>query len=132
MLTNRLWIRLRLIFLTSFTLALSGCVYLTIQARTPCFVNGELSLGSTCANTITGVTSQLTTEQSLDMIEARPATAETPAHPPAIYQSAYDYGVETNELDIACRLLKSECSYELKATIENRKKIVSASRGSTP
>jgi hypothetical protein len=111
------------ILLLLFTLALSACQTITIQNRTACFVNGVISLGSTCANTVgTSTTTQLTTEQTLDVLEARPAVSPLPAHPPAVFQSAADYGEDTVELETACRLLKND--YELQSTIANHKKIL--------
>jgi hypothetical protein len=98
---------------------------MTIENRTSCFVNGVISLGSTCANTVgTSTTTQLDTEQTLDMLEARPAVSPLPAHPPAVFQSAADYGEQTTELETACRLLGNECSYALQSTIANHKKIL--------
>lgn len=71
---------------------------------------------------------QLTPEETLDMLEARPAVQNKPAHPPAVFQSADDYGEETVELETACRLLGDSCSYELQSTIENRKEILKKSQ----
>lgn len=121
--------------LAGFAQALSGCQTITIQARNPCFVNGEISLGATCANTITSETTQLTTAQALDMLEARPARPDPdhpdqtlPAHPPGVFQSADDYGEETTELETACRLLGGDCSYALRATVATHKKVMELSR----
>lgn len=81
-------------------------------------MNGLISRGATCAETITGVTSQLTMGQTLDALEAQPGK------PPAIWQSADDYGEETTELQVACRILGDSCSYELKQMIEKRKDLL--------
>lgn len=111
----------QLILLTGSTLALSSCETLTIQNRNPCFVNGVISLGSTCANTIGPIViEQKTVTETLELLEARPD------HPPAVYQSAQDYGEETVELETACRILGDKCSYALQSTIKNRKKILKA------
>jgi hypothetical protein len=109
-----------LILLLGFTLALESCETVQVQNRTACFVNGQLSLGATCANTVGGpIITQLTTEQALEMLEA------SPAHPPGVFQSAADYGEETTELEIACRILGNNCSYALQSTIDNHKLILS-------
>lgn len=96
-------------------------------------MNGLISLGSTCANTVgTSITNQLSVNQTLDMLEARPATQDLPAHPPGVFQSADDYGEETTELEVACRLLGNNCSYALQTTVSNHKKILKAAKMFTP
>lgn len=118
-----------LILLSLFTLGLSACVSLAIQNRTAYAVNGDLSNGATGADTINENTCQLTVDQTLDTLEARPSPLPDPchsgaviqAHPAAVFQSAADYGTETVELDQACRDLGNDCSYALQQTIKRRK-----------
>ncbi len=122
---NKLSRPLQAILLIGFTLALSSCESVQIKNRTAYFANGELSLGATGANTVgTPSSFQITTEQALDILEARAATSSTPAHAPGVFESASDYGEETTELETACRLLKDNCSYALQTTVQNRKQIV--------
>lgn len=84
-----------------------------------------ISNGATCANTVGPSQNwQIGMSEAIDMLEARQATSTTPAHPPAVFQSAEDYGEETTELEIACRLLGDSCTYELKTTINNRKQML--------
>jgi hypothetical protein len=127
--TNKLYPRLQLILLIGFTPALLSCQHVTIKNRQPCFVNGIISQGATCANTVTDHTTwQISTQQVLDILEARPVNGNIPAHPPGVFQSADDYGGETTELDIACRLLGDDCSYELQQMIESRKQMLDRAR----
>lgn len=97
---------------------LSACETLTLQNRTACFVNGELSLGATCAGTISGQTSQLSTQDTISMLEAGPN------HAPAVFQSADDYGEETVELSTACRMLGDDCTDSIKTLISQRNKLM--------
>lgn len=118
----------RTLLLSSFILALSGCQTVTIKNRTACTVNGAIFRGATCAETITGKTSQLSPDDVVKMLELEApnpnANPPVKGHAPAIFQTADDYGEETTELQVACRLLGDSCSYELQTTIENRKKIL--------
>lgn len=124
---------LQLILLVGCTQALEGCQSIVVQNRTSCFINGEISLGSTCANTVgASVTTQLTIDQTLDLLEARPALDQLPAHAPAVFQSAADYGEETIELETACRLLGNSCSYALQSTVKNHKKVLQAVKALIP
>lgn len=123
--TNKLCRLQLLILLIGFTL--SACQTVTIKNRQPCFVNGVVTNGSTCADTVTDTkTWQLTEQQTLNMIEARDANTSPDgiAHPPGIFQTAADYGEETTELEEACRLLGSNCKKDLQDTIAARKQIL--------
>ena len=98
---------------------------MVIKNRTAYFVNGQLSLGATGANTVgTPTDFQITTAQALDVLEARAAEDGTSAHPPGVFESAADYGEETAELEMACRLLSDNCSFSLQSTVQNRKRII--------
>lgn len=111
--------QLKLTLLLSLCIpALSGCESVQIKNRLACAVNGSISLGSTCAETVTSKPSQLSMDQTLEMIEAQPN------HPPAVFQSAADYGEETTELEVACRILGNDCTYELQNTIKTRKALL--------
>jgi hypothetical protein len=48
--------------------------------------------------------------------------------PPAVFQSAADYGEETVELETACRLLKNKCTFEMHSTIAAHKRIIEAAK----
>jgi hypothetical protein len=107
-------------------MALSGCETVQITARHPCALNQTFALGATCADTISSVTNQITEADAIAMLQAQQAVTNpdgstTPAHAPAIFQSADDYGTETIEMDTACRLLGNNCSYELEQTVRTRK-----------
>lgn len=66
-------------------------------------------------------------QEALDMLEARPdGGADHPAHPPAVFESAKDYGEETVELESACRLLGDKCTYQVVQHIEARRQILNA------
>jgi hypothetical protein len=125
--------KLQVTLLIGSTLALSACETVQVKNRTACFVNGEISLGSTCSNTVgTETTTQLDTESTLDVLEARAATTSTPAHAPGVFQSAADYGEETTELETACRLLGNDCSYELQSTIQTHHTILKKLKALVP
>ena len=111
-------------FLSLSTLAqlLSGCDSVEIKDREACYVNGRVSLGATCASTVGDrYVRQVPYADTLKMLEARPAEGGNPAHAPAVFQTADDYGEETIELETACRILGDNCTYELQTSIDNRK-----------
>lgn len=74
---------------------------------------------------------QLSVQETLDLLESRPEVPNptdpsktVPAHPPGVFQTADDYGEETTELEVACRLLGKHCSYALQTTIATHKAIL--------
>ncbi len=122
----------RLILLSWCIAALSSCGSITIENTRSCAVNGKLSLGATCANTLGPVTSvQITLEQALDVLEARPATGATPAHPAGIFQSAADYEKDSVEIQEMCRMLGKKCSYAVQQIIAGRQLLLDAAKASS-
>lgn len=115
-----------MILLSLSTLVLlSACETITIKNRTPCAVNGVLSRGMTCANTVGAPNpSQHTMDEAIQMIEEIPASDGVAYRAPAVIESAKDYGEETDELNVACRLLGKSCTYELQSSVKNRQEFL--------
>ncbi len=115
-----------------FIAALNGCGSITIENTSACAVNGKLSLGATCANTLGPVTSvQITLEQALDILEARPATGSAPAHPSGVFQSAADYEKDSVEIQEMCRMLGNKCSYAVQQIIMGRQLLLDAAKAAS-
>lgn len=103
----------------------SSCVSVTIPNTRKCAVKGLILNGANCAETNTGITSELTYEELVDFIQAVPAHPD-PAHPgqtipdkgAAIMISADDASREKTALEIACRALGKKCSFEMHQTIQ--------------
>lgn len=104
---------------------LSGCEHLTIHNRFPCAVNGKISRGMTCSNTVGDPSpTQHTMDEAIQMIEEIPASDGVAYRAPAVIESAKDYGEETDELNVACRLLGKSCTYELQSSVKNRQEFL--------
>jgi hypothetical protein len=112
-----------------FVLSLMACV--TVPPTNPCSVNGMLANGATCANTSSGVTTQLTMAQALEIIEAQPTEhpdpnpsaspgSTLPAHPAGVFESAHDWDADSVVLQEACRELGARCSYATQQVIARR------------
>jgi hypothetical protein len=124
-------------YLTLIVFILTACETITIKNRTAYTANGVLSQGATCSDTINDNTQQVTMDQALDVLEARPSPlpdpchsgSVMPAHPAAVFEPAADFGTETEELEQMCRMLGNDCTYAVKQTISRRRQILSQSLG---
>lgn len=108
----------------SALLFLNCCGHVTVTNKEICSVAGRIQFGGICAETHTETTRDLTYIELMDMLEAqedRPdpqdATRVLPAHGAAIIMTTADFGSFKTELEVACRLLKSKCSYEVQQAI---------------
>jgi hypothetical protein len=99
---------------------------LVVPNTNPCTAAGALTNGAICAETITGIKSELSFDQYLEFLEPQ-EEREDPLNPGqilpkrggAICQSTSDWGRMKTALEQACRILAKKCSYELRAFIEN-------------
>lgn len=121
-------------------ISLSGfaCKTIVIQNTRPCSVAGLISNGGFCADTLNGGTASLTSQQMIDLIEARPEPypdSETgimqPAHGAAVIDSDDDYNTIMTEIEQACTILGKNCSYQLKQAIQSWKLRKEIKNGST-
>lgn len=117
--------------LSSLSFIGSGCDSIEIKDKVTCSVSGSLARGATCTHTLTGDISYKSFEEYLDWLEAKPERPDPshpgallPAHGAALAMSSKDWGEFKTELEIACRLLKNRCSYEMKQAIVNLEKIL--------
>jgi hypothetical protein len=116
---NKLW-------LISSALALSGCA--TIPNIKACTAAGVLSAGANCAETVTGVTSQMTEDEYFDFLEPqqeRPDPSSPghllPARGGAICTSSEDFNRLKTEFEKACKKIK--CTKEAAQALANLKVI---------
>lgn len=122
--TKKLGQMLRLLFLSLFVSALSGCA--TIPNTTVCTVAGVFSAGAICAETLTPNTSSMTLDEYLAFLEPQ-AERPDPANPGktlppragAMCQSADDWNAQKTALEQTCRLLGPRCSYQVKKAIKS-------------
>lgn len=108
--------------LSILALSLSACV--TVPNTKACAVKGILSAGAICAETLTGLTSEMTFDEFLTFLEAQPDTSDPnhlgeirPGHAAAIVQSADDWNKQKTALEQACRELGNSCSYQIKEAL---------------
>jgi hypothetical protein len=101
----------KLLWLSFFSFAASSCV--TVPNVTGCTVAGKLAAGMICAETQTGVTSELTLDQTVLFLEP----SQNPQRAGAICMSADDYAKEKQALEDACRQLGNNCSREAKQAL---------------
>lgn len=126
--------RLRLL-LSLTALSLSGCVTgnVVLPNSTACSLAGVWDAGAFCAETITGIQSQMTLDEYLDFLspqDERPdpmdPTKTLPARAGAVCQSTFDWGRQKTALEQACRILGKRCPYELHQTIKTMRTLQSA------
>lgn len=117
-------------------LTASSCV--TIQNGNTCTVAGKLSAGGICSHITDSLTSDLSFNEMIDMIEAQPARKcvpvpgfnicaddqtkgiplDLPLRGGAIIMPASDATLLLTELQISCRMLGKRCSYQTKAILK--------------
>lgn len=121
-------------------LFLISCGTVVIPDSTTCFPNGKLSAGGTCSHSEEAGTFTLTFNEILDLLDAQPydrmcvpvpglkVCQENPA-PGAVIEKIEKRGasaiIEVDQyvavktaLETACRLLRRNCTYEIKAAIK--------------
>ncbi len=117
-----------LLLLFALTVLESGCImgHIVVPNTEACSVAGVFSAGGFCAETISGKTRDLTMNEYLDFLEAQPERPDPfnegktlPARAGAICQSTSDWNEQKTALEVACRILGKNCTYELEQTIKN-------------
>lgn len=110
------------------TLLLSSCCINSVEIQLPnikaCAVKGLLVYGANCAETNTGLTSEMTADETVEFLQATDGSA---GHAPAIIMSAEDFRVQKDALDSVCRALGSHCTLELQQTIKTMEKLLLSS-----
>ena len=110
------------LWLASVVLTVSGCV--TVPNVRSCQVAGVLAAGMICAESQTGITSDMDLQQTIDFLEPQPErpdpanTAVTlPARAGAVCRSTDDERRMKETLEKLCRQMGTKCMPELRAAI---------------
>lgn len=113
------------LYLSLFSLLVSGCATVKIPNAQVCTVAGKISAGADCAWTLSNQTSEMTFDEFLDFLEpqrARPDPGKPditlPARAGALCQSAEDWNKNKTALEQACKLLGRNCSRTARAAIK--------------
>ncbi len=90
-----------------------------------CTTAGTLAAGAFCAETLTGKTRDMTTDQFFDYLEPQAARPDPenpghdlPARGGAVCQTVDDWNAQKTALEQACRILGKNCTYELRLVIK--------------
>lgn len=105
--------KLGLLLLLSLSVS---CSSVLIKNTELCAVAGDLSAGAICANTLKPDTRDMTLDEFIVFLSPNEKKGA------AICTSSHDFNEMKTSLEVACRLLESKCSYELKQTIDAIKK----------
>lgn len=123
-------IKVRLLILLAFAISLSGCK-IEIEDTKECAVAGVLSAGMNCAWRISGETSEMTLDQTIEFLEPQPERPDPanpkkmlPARAGAICRSAEDARKQQTALKQACRKLGKACTLEMRELIATDEKNV--------
>lgn len=104
---------------------LSSCKEIKIKNWEFCSVAGILSAGMNCANSLKPDTREINLDETIAWLEPAEAVLDSngkeivPARGAAICQSSEHFNEFKTALEIACKMLKKKCSYELQQTISN-------------
>lgn len=104
------------------SLLVLGCACIQIQNKNFCSVAGTLSGGAFCVESLTGVQSDLTFEETVKFLEASDARGA------AVFMSLDDFTKFKTELEQACRELGDRCKKEVKEAME-RVDVIHALKG---
>lgn len=102
-------------------MALSGCRAgkIIVPNTEACTVAGVVGAGAICAETITGITRDMTVDEFFDFLEPKEEHDDVPGRAGAVCQTADDWNDQKTALEMACRILGKSCTYELKQVIKN-------------
>ena len=106
--TRKLLMKLLMLCLLSLSLVGSSCSTVKVTDKRMCAAAGLVSLGGICTHTLTPQKEVLTFDQFIDFLQAQ----ESPAKGAALCMSSADFGTQKTELETACRMLGSRCTYE--------------------
>lgn len=116
--------KLRLLSLSVF-MVLSGCRagHVVVPNTEACTAAGVIAAGAICAETITGATRDMTVDEFFDFLEPKAEPSPNPSNIPsragAVCQSSDDWNSQKTALEVSCRILGKNCTYELKQVIKN-------------
>src|ERR1017187_8697433 len=99
--------------LCTFALMLLGCNSVKIHNIEICSVAGKMSAGMDCAETLTAKTREMNLDETIVFLEPN----EKEGRGGAYCESAKDLDSMKTSLEQACKLLGSQCSYEIQQTI---------------
>lgn len=114
--------KLRFLILCAFVV-LSGCrgSKIVVPNTEACTVAGIVGAGAICAETVTGVTRDMTMDEFFDFLEPKEEHDDIPGRAGAVCQSADDWNDQKTALEMACRVLGKKCSYEIRQVVKNMK-----------
>lgn len=91
---------------------LAGCatprptIKIKLKNQKVCVVAGTLSAGVDCTNTLGGFNTNMSLDELIRFLEGNPESGV----PPAVIMSFEDFREMKTDLDIACMLVKDNCS----------------------
>lgn len=124
MLTKKLFQNLSILILFAL---LSACAHLKIENIEVCSVAGILRAGMNCANTLSKETRELTLDETIDFLEAKEEIKDENGkviqeeRGAALVMSASDFNKIKTGLEVACKMLKNACTYEVQQQIASMK-----------
>ena len=100
--------------------------HIVIPNTEACTAAGILSAGAICAETLTNKARDLTFDEYLDFLEPQVKRPD-PAHPGeflparggAICQSVDDWNAQKTALELACRVLGKNCTYQMHQILDS-------------
>lgn len=78
---------------------------------------GIMAAGMDCAHTRADETRSMTLDQTLEFLEPRIGSKGVPERAGAMCMSADDYTKQKTDLEIICRKLGDQCTYEVKQAL---------------
>ena len=105
-------------------MVLNSCKELKIENTELCSVAGVLSAGMDCANTHNKQTREMNLSETIDWLQASDEVKDKngkviqPKKGAAVCQSAEHFNSFKTSLEVACKMLGSNCSYEIKEAIK--------------
>lgn len=103
----------KLLFQSSFVLALCSCTTVQLPDARVCAVAGVLAGGMDCARTLSPDVDTMTLEQTIEFLEP------TETRGAALCMSAEDFGKLKTALEVACEKLGRACSKEVRENLRS-------------
>jgi hypothetical protein len=100
-----------LLLLSSSSLALASCVTV-VPNTTQCTVAGSFEAGAICAETNTGIISEMTPDEFIAFLLPSDGYLTGKPRAGAVCQSAADYNAMKTALEQACRILGKRCRFQ--------------------
>lgn len=102
---------------------LASCAGIKIKDSKVCAVAGVMSAGMDCAHTLNDKTYEINLDETIAFLEPKDTVKDkngkivSQARGAAMCQSAADWNQQKTDLEEACKILGSACSFEMQQTI---------------